>query len=105
MKNMESLRTQCALQGALSAANAIGGVIPVVHSTAGCAYQNYLAGGLANGGQGAGLAGGLAVPSTNIVEKHVVFGGSARLREQLKNAVRFLKANFFLCCRDAPRTW
>jgi len=96
MKNIEALRTQCALQGALSAANAVGGVIPVVHSTAGCAYQNYLAGALANGGQGAGVAGGLAVPSTNIVEKHVVFGGSARLREQLKNAVKVFEGKLFL---------
>jgi nitrogenase molybdenum-iron protein beta chain len=96
MKNMESLRTQCALQGALSAANAVEGVIPVVHSIAGCAYQNYLAGNLANGGRGTGIAGGLAVPSTNIVEKHVVFGGSARLREQLKNAVKVFEGKLFL---------
>jgi nitrogenase molybdenum-iron protein beta chain len=96
MKSTEFLRTQCALQGALSAATAVEGVVPIVHSTAGCAYQNYLAGSLANGGQGPGRAGGLAVPSTNIVEKHVVFGGSARLREQIKNTVKVIDGKLYL---------
>jgi nitrogenase molybdenum-iron protein beta chain len=96
MKNTESLRTLCSFQGALSAANAVDGIIPVVHTTAGCAYQNYLGGNIANGGQVSGISGGLAVASTNIVEKHVVFGGSARLREQLKNAVKVFEGKLFL---------
>lgn len=96
MKPHEALRTQCALQGALSAAIAVEGIVPIVHSTSGCAFQNYLAGSLSNGVQGAGRIGGLSVPSTNIIEKHVVFGGSARLREQIKNTVKVLEGKLYL---------
>jgi nitrogenase molybdenum-iron protein beta chain len=84
------------LQGALSTATAIRGVVPIVHSTAGCALQNYFAGNLANGVKGAGPVGGLCVSCTNVVEKHVIFGGSARLREQLKNTVKVLDGQLYL---------
>jgi nitrogenase molybdenum-iron protein beta chain len=89
-------RTLCALQGAVSVASAIEGVVPVVHSTSGCALQGYLAGSLANGAAGIGLLGGWSVPSTNVTEKHVIFGGTSRLREQLKNTIKVMEGKFFL---------
>jgi nitrogenase molybdenum-iron protein beta chain len=51
---------------------------------------------LANGGQGAGQIGGLTLPVTNIIEKHVIFGGSSRLREQIKNTVHVLEGKLYL---------
>jgi nitrogenase molybdenum-iron protein beta chain len=96
MKPRETSRTQCAFQGALAAVSAIGGVVPVVHANAGCALQGYFAGNLANGGQGAGRIGGLGTPSTNVVEKHIVFGGSARLREQIKNTVKVIDGQLYV---------
>ncbi|MBK1715779.1 nitrogenase component 1 [Rubrivivax gelatinosus] len=66
-------RNGCALQGALALLQAVDGVVPVLHANAGC---------------GAALATGRPLPSTVLLEKQVVFGGSSRLREQLKNAVQ-----------------
>jgi nitrogenase molybdenum-iron protein beta chain len=72
-------RAGCALHGALYAASAIDGVTPLVHATPGCAVQA----GLWNGQTGCG---GLSASSTsNLSEKHIVFGGTSRLREQIKN--------------------
>ncbi|HEY3491216.1 MAG TPA: nitrogenase component 1 [Candidatus Deferrimicrobiaceae bacterium] len=74
-------RTGCALHGAIRAARAIPGVVPVVHSTAGCSAPREFGSGL---------------PSTGIVEKQVVFGGSSRLREQLKNALKVVSGDLYV---------
>ncbi|MFC0243776.1 nitrogenase component 1 [Rhodopseudomonas telluris] len=71
-------RAGCALHGALYAATAIDGVTPLVHATPGCGVQA----GLWHGG---GCSSGGAWPTSNLSEKHVVFGGASRLREQIKN--------------------
>ncbi|MCP9627021.1 vanadium nitrogenase [Rhodopseudomonas palustris] len=71
-------RVGCALHGALYAASAIDGVTPLVHATPGCGVQAALWHGV-----GCGLGNGW--PTSNLSEKHVVFGGASRLREQIKN--------------------
>lgn len=99
----ETPRSACALQGAVATSTAIGGVIPIVHATAGCALQCYLSNCLASSTQGYGHIGGLSLPSTNITEKHVIFGGSSRLREQIKNTVRILDGElYFVLSGCAP---
>lgn len=70
-------RAGCALHGALYAATAIDGVTPLVHATPGCGVQAGLWQGV--GGCGASW------PTSNLSEKHIVFGGASRLREQIKN--------------------
>jgi nitrogenase molybdenum-iron protein beta chain len=74
----------CEFQGALRTAAEIGGLVPIVHSNAGCGVQGYLhdlyAGtAAANGGE--------RIPATSVIERHVIFGGTSRLREQIKNTV------------------
>lgn len=71
-------RAGCALHGALYAATAIDGVTPLLHATPGCGVQA----GLWHGGD---CASGGGWPTSNLSEKHVVFGGASRLREQIKN--------------------
>jgi nitrogenase molybdenum-iron protein beta chain len=83
-------RTGCALHGALFTADAIDGVMPVLHSTMGCAVQADQLG-RASGCGGHGPAGGIAAPSSNISEKHIVFGGASRLREQIKNTTALMQ--------------
>ncbi|HEY5995432.1 MAG TPA: nitrogenase component 1, partial [Candidatus Deferrimicrobiaceae bacterium] len=78
---MTRSRTGCALHGAIRAARAISGVVPVVHSTAGCSAL---------------LEFGPGPASSNIVEKQVIFGGSSRLREQLKNAVKVIAGDLYI---------
>ena len=93
--HVESIRHSCALHGALDAVQAVEGAVAVLHATSGCGVQRYLAGGAARSG-GSGYAGGLATPSTNVGERHVVFGGTSRLREQLKNAVRVMRGDLYV---------
>lgn len=90
--HVESIRHSCALHGALDTVQAVEGAVAILHATSGCGVQRYLAGALSGAG-GSGYAGGLATPSTNVGERHVVFGGTSRLREQLKNAVRVMRGN------------
>jgi nitrogenase molybdenum-iron protein beta chain len=77
----------CALHGAIRTAQAIGGLVPLIHSNTGCGMQAYL------GDRFSGLNfghGGWEVPSTAVIERHIVFGGGSRLREQLKNTVKVI---------------
>jgi nitrogenase molybdenum-iron protein beta chain len=86
---LESPGAGCALHGALYCAAAVPGVVPIVHATAGCAIQAYR-NGAADGGGGPDRFGGLAASACNVFEKQVVFGATARLREQIKNTVKIL---------------
>jgi nitrogenase molybdenum-iron protein beta chain len=86
---LESPGAGCALHGALHCATAVPGVVPILHATAGCAVQAHLNGSAA-GWAGPDRFGGLAAPACNVFEKQVVFGATARLREQIKNTVKIM---------------
>lgn len=81
-------RNSCLLHGALQTVKAIDRAIPIIHSTAGCGIQQYLSGTSLSGNNGSGFTGGLSIPSSNVIEKQVVFGGTSRLREQIKNTIK-----------------
>ena len=88
-------RNGCALHGAVKAISAVEGLVPVLHASAGCGLgarfpENTLAGSLA------GTAGWQETSGTNLLEKHVVFGGTSRLREQIKNTVKVLKGDLYV---------
>ncbi|GAM10275.1 nitrogenase molybdenum-iron protein beta chain [Geobacter sp. OR-1] len=91
--HIEDSRNSCALHGALQVYEAIEGVVPVIHSTSGCGVQHYLGGTRLSGGNAP--FGSAPVSSTNIREKHVVFGGGSRLREQLKNSVKVVQGDLY----------
>ncbi len=91
--HLEGSRNSCALHGALQLFEAIEGVVPVIHSTSGCGVQHYL--GLTRLSGGNDPFGSPPVSSSNIAEKHVVFGGGSRLREQLKNSVKVVKGDLY----------
>lgn len=88
-------RNSCLLHGAVQTIKAIVGAVPIIHSTSGCGVQQYLGVSSLSGGGGSGYTGGLGLPSTNFLEKQVVFGGTSRLREQLKNAVKIKQGDFY----------
>ena len=93
--HVEQARAGCALHGALATFGAIEGVVPILHATAGCGVQ-YANGVSPFGGALTQCASwGPPVSSTNITEKHVVFGGGSRLREQLKNTVKVVPADLY----------
>ncbi len=86
-------RFGCAFHGALRTALEIPGIVPVVHSNGGCAQQGSLSD--YGAGLGYGFHGGLEIPSTNVLERHVVFGGGSRLREQIKNSSKVVNAELY----------
>jgi len=91
--HLEGSRNSCALHGSLQLFEAIAGVVPVIHSSAGCGVQHYLGGTRLAGGND--TFGSPPVSSSNIAEKHVVFGGGSRLREQLKNTVKVVQGDLY----------
>ena len=91
--HLEGTRNFCSLHGALQLFEAIDGVVPVLHSTAGCGVQYHL--GVTRQSGGNVPFGSPPVSSSNISEKHVVFGGGSRLREQLKNTVKVVKGDLY----------
>jgi nitrogenase molybdenum-iron protein beta chain len=92
---LESPGAGCALHGALHCAAAVPGVVPILHATAGCAVQAHVNGSAA-GWAGADRFGGLAAPACNVFEKQVVFGATARLREQIKNTVKIMDGGLYV---------
>ena len=87
-------RNGCALHGALQSVQEIEGVVPVVHANAGCGVVNYLANKTA--GNGTSRYSGFATPGTSVQERHVIFGGASRLREQIKNTIKVEKGDLYV---------
>ncbi len=92
--HIDGSRNSCALHGALQVIGAIEGAIPVLHSTAGCGAQHFL--GVNRLDAGGETFGAPPVSSSNISEKHVVFGGGSRLREQLKNTIKVVEGELYV---------
>jgi nitrogenase molybdenum-iron protein beta chain len=92
---VERPRYFCALGGAMETITALPGVIPILHAAPGCA------GNIAwtqNGGsalQVGGYCGALAVPSSNVQEREVVFGGLDRLREEIQNTLEIIDGKLY----------
>ncbi|MDR1902354.1 MAG: hydrogenase, partial [Treponema sp.] len=87
-------RHGCDLHGALKTVEALNDAVPIVHANAGCVYQHYLSDG--SGRLAGGGVWGPEVPGTEITEKHVVFGGASRLREQIKNTVKVIDGSLYV---------
>lgn len=93
---LERPRSFCAMGGALLTATALPGVVPILHAAPGCAgsvYFNQLG---STGYLGAGYCGGLAVPSSNVGEHDIVFGGDDRLTEQIENTLRLVDGDLYV---------
>ncbi|AEF80216.1 nitrogenase component 1 [Leadbettera azotonutricia] len=93
---IERPRYFCSFGGALSTLEALPETIPVLHAAGGCAGS--IAWGQ-NGGSGlqvGGYCGGLAVPSSNIGEKEVIFGGSNRLTQEIRNTLEVMDGRLFV---------
>lgn len=93
-ESIERGRYGCNLQGALQTIAEIRGVVPILHTTPGCGIQNYLAGKAGSGNTG--YLKGYSVPNSNVYEKQVIFGGTSRLREQIKNTVKVIEGDLYV---------
>ncbi|PWB49686.1 MAG: hypothetical protein C3F06_14050 [Candidatus Methanoperedenaceae archaeon] len=95
MSYVETARSTCALGGALSLIHSIEKAVPIIHAGPGCGSVLNFGQNLASGYQFIGYASGSASPSTNTLEKHVIFGGENRLREQIKSTLELVDADLY----------
>jgi nitrogenase molybdenum-iron protein beta chain len=94
MDGIKGPRVGCNFHGALDTITKIEGVVPIVHSTPGCVIQHYHA---ARAGRCTGsFLQGFEIPSSNVYEKQIIFGGASRLREQMKNAVKIFAGDLYI---------
>lgn len=89
-------RNGCALHGALKLLDAIKGVVPIVHASAGCGVNARFVDNAPHAAVGRHFRGVLETSATTLYEKHVVFGGTARLREQIKNTLKVLNGDLYV---------
>jgi nitrogenase molybdenum-iron protein beta chain len=89
-------RYACALGGALAALRAIPRAIPIIHASAGCGQNLHIAINAGGGYLGGGYCGGNSLPSTNVVERDIVFGGEERLREQIKTTLEIMDGDIYV---------
>ncbi|MGB8930115.1 MAG: nitrogenase component 1, partial [Anaeromyxobacteraceae bacterium] len=89
-------RNGCALQGALRLLDAVGGLVPILHASAGCAVSARVAGEAFAGGLGQLGSSSGETSATVLQEKQVVFGGTSRLREQIKNTLKVLAGDLYV---------
>lgn len=88
---IEQVRYACAL-GALTSVIAIEGAIPITHCGPGCATKQFHALSGISGYQG----GEFHVPSTNIGNKEVIFGGADRLDELIASTLKVMEAELYV---------
>ncbi len=92
---IERPRYQCALGGALATINSINRAIAIVHSAPGCGASADGAASTGSGYWGATYCGGRATPSSNVLEKEIIFGGENRLKEQIEATLSIIDGDVF----------
>jgi nitrogenase molybdenum-iron protein beta chain len=95
-KFVDRPRYTCALGGAVGTLRAMDRTITIIHGSAGCGGNITTALNAGAGYIGGGYCGGYALPSSNVVERDVVFGGETRLREQIQSSLELLDGDLFV---------
>jgi nitrogenase molybdenum-iron protein beta chain len=93
---IERAKFSCALGGALTTVAGIPRVVPIVHAAGGCAGSLSGAYNVAAGYRGVGYCGGGMIPTSNIAENNIVFGGEDRLAEQIEHTVKALDGDLYV---------
>jgi nitrogenase molybdenum-iron protein beta chain len=93
---IERPKFSCALGGALTTLAGLSRVVPIVHAAGGCAASLSGAYNTAAGYRGVGWCGGQMLPTTNIAENNIVFGGEERLAEQIENTLVAMDGDLFV---------
>ncbi|MDR3270753.1 MAG: hydrogenase [Peptococcaceae bacterium] len=86
---LDQPRSKCAL-AAIQTAQAIPGVLPILHAGPGCAYK--LVGNRGTSGRFAANV----FPCTNVGESEIVFGGEEKLRENIQSALKVIDADLYM---------
>ena len=93
---IERPRYVCSLGGAVATINALPRAIPILHAAAGCGGNVAIAFNAPSGYLGSGYCGGMAVPSSNVFDKEIVFGGEERLTQQIEKTLELIDGDLFI---------
>ncbi|MDR1046842.1 MAG: hypothetical protein LBL64_03635, partial [Treponema sp.] len=89
-------RYVCALGGALALIRALPRTITIVLAATGCAYNYYIGGNSGASYLGGGYCGATSIPSSNVSEKEIIFGGEARLEEQIRSTMEVIDGDLYI---------
>lgn len=92
---LENPRGGCVLAGICSVLGAIDRVCPVYHSGPGCCMQTTAAEQGQSGHKASCFVSGVSLPSSNMLEREVVFGGVDKLRTTIQGAVDIIDADAY----------
>jgi len=95
-KFVDRPRYGCAMAGALGVLRAIPRAIPIIHASAGCGYNIYNGTNAGSGYLGGGYCGAASTPSSNVVERDIVFGGEERLAEQIQSTLEIMDGDLYV---------
>lgn len=92
---LENPRGGCVLAGINSVLGALDRVCPVYHSGPGCCMQTTAAEQGQSGHKSSCFVSGVSLPSSNMLEKEVVFGGTDKLRTTIQGAIDIIDADAY----------
>lgn len=91
----ENPKGGCVLAGINSVLGAIDRVCPIYHSGPGCCMQTTAADQGQSGYKSSRFVSSVSLPSTNMLEKEVVFGGTEKLRTTVQGAIDIIDADAY----------
>lgn len=91
----ENPKGGCVLAGINSVLGAIDRVCPIYHSGPGCCMQTTAADQGQSGHKSSRFVPSVSLPSTNMLEKEVVFGGTEKLRTTVQGAIDIIDADAY----------
>lgn len=94
-KFVERPKYVCALGGAIGTLKALPRTVPILHAATGCGGNVATSLNQAAGYLGSGYCAGQALPSTNVYEREIVFGGEDRLTEQIENTLKVVDGDLY----------
>lgn len=92
---MENPKGGCVLAGINSVLGAIDKVCPIYHSGPGCCMQTTAADQGQSGHKNSCFVSGVSLPSSNMLEKEVVFGGVNKLKTTIQGAIDIIDADAY----------
>jgi nitrogenase molybdenum-iron protein beta chain len=95
-KFVDRPRYVCSLGGGLETLHALPRTVPIVHASSGCGSNISNATNPGGGHFGSGYVAGTALPSTNVIERDIVFGGEDRLKEQIQSTLEIVDGDLYV---------
>lgn len=92
---IENPRGGCVLAGINSVLGAIDRVCPIYHAGPGCCMQSTASDQGQSGNKNSCFVSSVSIPSTNMLEREVVFGGTKKLQTTIQGAIDIIDADAY----------